>query len=82
VSFAPFRWGTRLRIKRLYQSSDVTILENRAWSDFHPANHDIHHGSGQVIGPDYLIGELRPKRRVDPSQEAVVEFGSFRGSTG
>jgi hypothetical protein len=62
VSFAPFRWG-QLRIKRLYESSDVTILENHAWSDFHPANHDIHHGSGQVIGPDYLIGEQRPKRR-------------------
>jgi hypothetical protein len=59
VSFAPFRWGIPLRFKRLYQSSDVTILENHAWGDSHPANHDIHHGSGQVIGPDHLIGEQR-----------------------
>jgi integrase len=65
-------------MKRLYQSSDVTILKKPAWSDSRPANHDIHHGSGRVIGSDYLIGEQRPKRRVGRSMVIHVHQGKGR----
>src|SRR6201993_3229712 len=65
----PFAGAPRCGSSDCIRARMSRFSKNHAWSDSHPANHDIHHGSGQVIGPDYLIGEQRPKRRVDPSQE-------------
>jgi hypothetical protein len=30
---------------------------------------------GQVVGPNHLVGEKHPKRRIDPKQQAVAEIG-------
>ena len=38
------------------------------------ADGDIDHGSGQVVGPNHLVGKQQPKRRVDRAQQAVAEI--------
>src|SRR5579863_838252 len=82
VSFAPFRWGIPLRIKRLYQSSDVTILEDFAWSLSFSSGDNIHHRSGQVVSSDHLIGKQGPKYRVDSSHEAIAKIWLLSGFHG
>jgi hypothetical protein len=56
------------------ESSDVTVLENRASALPRSGYDGIHHGPGQVVGSNHLIGEQQPKRRVDRSQQAVTEI--------
>src|ERR1700691_969882 len=62
------------RLKRLDHGSDVAVLENRATAPPRFAYADIHHGPGQVVRPNYLVREQRPKRRVDRSYQAVAEI--------
>jgi len=44
-------------VKRFDHRSDVTVLENRASARCRFAYDDIHHGLGQVVGPNHLVGE-------------------------
>src|SRR5580704_13664940 len=62
------------RLKRLDHGSDITVLENRASTLPRSAYDDIHHRPGQVVGPNHLVREERPKRGVDRSQQAVAEI--------
>ena len=54
--------------------SDVTVLENEARTISGSPDGYIHHGAGQVVGSDYLIGEQHSKRGVDCAQDAVAEI--------
>ena len=61
-------------MKRLGHSPDVTVLEN--WARTQPGSgyHGTHHGPGQVVGANYLVGEQHPKCGVDRSQQAITEI--------
>jgi hypothetical protein len=61
-------------MKRLDHGSDFTVLENQASLLTCSLEGDIDHGPGQVVSPNYLVGEQHPKRRVDRSQQAVAEI--------
>src|SRR5258708_5454348 len=61
-------------VKRVDHRSDVTVLENRAFALLCSPDRNIHHRPGQVVGPNHLVGEERPKRGVDRAQEAVAEI--------
>jgi hypothetical protein len=52
---------------------DVAVLENVPSSISCSLHRDIHHGSGQVVGSNDLVGE-QPKRRVDRAQQAIAEI--------
>src|SRR5208282_1803260 len=55
------------RLKRLDHGSDVTVLENRAAGLPLFGYYGAHHGPGQVVGANHLVGEQHPKHRVDPA---------------
>jgi hypothetical protein len=59
---------------RIDYRADVTVLENQASGLPCFPDGDIHHGAGQVVGRNRLIGEQHPKRRVDHSQQPVAEI--------
>src|SRR5258707_12400578 len=63
-----------MSMKRLDHGSDVVVLENLASAVPCSPKGNIHHGPPQVVGPNHLVGEERPKRRVDRAQEAVAEI--------
>ena len=63
-----------LAMNRSNDGSDVTILKNKASRFFPNADDDVHHGSGQVVGPNDLIGEQHPKSRVDRAQQAIAQI--------
>jgi hypothetical protein len=64
----------RGRMKRFDHGLDVTVLENEAWALACSPDGGLHHGAGQVVGPNHLVGEQQPKRRVDRAQQAVAEI--------
>jgi hypothetical protein len=49
-------------MKRLDHGPDVTVLENRASALLRSAYDGIHHGAGQVVGPNHVVREQNPKR--------------------
>ena len=63
-----------LAMNRSNDGSDVTILKNKASRFLPHADDDIHHCPGQVVGPNDLIGEQHPKKRVDRAQHAVAQI--------
>src|SRR5260221_14594310 len=63
-----------MSMKRLDHGSDVVVLENLASAVPCSPKGNIHHGPPQVVGPNHLVGEERPKRGVDRAQEAVAEI--------
>src|SRR6266481_2602833 len=64
-------------MNRSNDGSDVTILKNNASRFLPNADDDIHHGPGQIIGPDDLIGEQQTKSGVDRAQQAVAQIRFF-----
>jgi len=60
-------------MNRFNDGSDVTVLKNKASRFLPKADDDIHHGPGQVVGPNDLIGEQHPKSRVDRAQQAIAQ---------
>ena len=62
-----------LAMNRSNDGSDVTILKNKASRFLPSADDDVHHGSGQVVGLNDLIGEQHPKNWVDCAQQAVAQ---------
>src|SRR5580704_19266556 len=64
----------RSRFKRLDNGSDVAVLENRASAPPRSAYDGIHHGAGQVVGTNHLVGKQSPKRGVGRSQQAIAEI--------
>src|SRR6266446_5903648 len=61
-------------VKRFDHRSDVTVLENRAFALLCSPDRNIHHRPGQVVSPNHLVGEERPKRGVDRAQKTVTEI--------
>ena len=72
---AVLRHSLRGGIKRPHQGSDVTVLENppSALLPLH-AQSDIHHGPGQVVGRNDLVGKQHAKGGVEPTQQAIAEI--------
>ena len=54
--------------------SDVTVLENPAFTLHRFPDDNVHHGPRQVVGRNHLVWEEQPKRGVDRAQEAVAEI--------
>src|ERR1700719_4401567 len=59
---------------RVDHGANVTVLQNH--SSVLPSSPDgnIHHGTGQVVGANYLVGEQHAKHRVDSAQQAVAKI--------
>jgi hypothetical protein len=55
-------------VKRFDHSSDITVLEYLKSALPCSAYDSVHHGPGQVIGTNDLIGEQQSKRGVDRAQ--------------
>src|SRR5260370_15655567 len=64
-------------MKRLNHRPDVMVLQNKASRFLTNADDDIHHGPGQVVDPNDLIGEQHAKNRVDRAQQAVAQIRFF-----
>ena len=61
-------------MKRLDHRPDITVLEDRAPRLASPAHDNIDHRSGQVVGPNHLVREERPKHGVDRAHQPVAEI--------
>jgi hypothetical protein len=44
-------------LRRPDHGSDVTVLEDQSSGLVQSADDNVHHGTGQIIGPDHLIGK-------------------------
>ena len=58
----------------LAHGSDVTVLQDRAFSMTSFLDDGFDHGPGQVVGSNHLVGEQHTKRWVDPAQQPVAEI--------
>jgi hypothetical protein len=61
-------------MKRLDHGADVPVLENEFPTLASSPEGNINHRSGQIVGPNHLVGERHPKERVDRAQQAVAEI--------
>src|SRR5581483_6380887 len=58
----------------LGHTPDLAVLENPPSLLRRYPDDDIHHGPGQVIGPNNLVREEEPKHGVGPAQQEVTEI--------
>ena len=65
-SISSRRYSTMAWMSRFSKMSPKTLLCS--------PHRDIHHGSGQVVGSNYLVREHQPKCGVDRAQQAVAEI--------
>src|SRR5882762_1196938 len=64
----------RRGMQRRNHRPNITVLENRV-SRLASSPHDnIDHRSGQVVGPNHLVREERPKHGVDRAHKPVAEI--------
>lgn len=66
----------------LDHGSDVAVLENQPSGLPCFADGNFHHRARQVVGRNHLIGEQRPKQRVDCAQQPVAEVRFLPGFHG
>jgi cytochrome b561 len=59
---------------RLDHGANVTVLQNHSSGLPSSPDGNIYHGTGQIVGANYLVGEQHPKDGVDPAQQAVAEI--------
>jgi hypothetical protein len=53
---------------RVDHGANVTVLQNHSSVPPSSPDRNIHHGTGQVVGANYLVGEQHAKHGVDPAQ--------------
>jgi len=69
-------------VKRTDDSPDVMILKNPVFALRCFLDDDVHHGTRQVVGPNHLVGEEHPKRRLARAHEPVAEIRLLPGLYG
>src|ERR1700682_1202773 len=68
-------YGVEIELhSRVDHGANVTVLQNHSSVLPSSPDGDIHHGTGQVVGANYLVGEQHAKHRVDSAQQAVAKI--------